>query len=98
MVRPMTRHLIAGAAALAVLGLGFLIWNALVPRERDTPVFAPAASQTDSASSRAVVEESSPPEPPRAESGCGQVLAEDSSEELAESTTGAKLSDCTVQR
>ena len=34
----MTRHLIAGAAALAILGLGFLAWNALVPRERDTPV------------------------------------------------------------
>ena len=41
MARPMTRHLIAGAAALAVLGLGFLAWNALAPRERDTPVFGP---------------------------------------------------------
>ena len=94
----MTRHLIAGAAALAVLGLGFLAWNALLPREREAPVFAPASSQTVPASFPAIIEESPPPEPPRTESGCMQVPAEESSEELAESMTGSKLYDRTVQR
>ena len=35
------RHLIAGAAALAVLGLGFLAWNALAPPDSDAPVYVP---------------------------------------------------------
>ena len=46
-VQPMMRHLIAGAAALAILGLGFLAWNALVPREPDAPVFAPVPEPED---------------------------------------------------
>lgn len=56
----MTRHLIAGAAALAILGLGFLAWNALMPRERDKPVFVPVPEP----SSRSVVQEVPAPAPP----------------------------------
>ena len=39
------RHLIAGAAALAVLGLGFLAWNALAPADSEAPVFVPVPEQ-----------------------------------------------------
>ncbi|MCY3818047.1 MAG: DUF3014 domain-containing protein [Gammaproteobacteria bacterium] len=60
----MTRHLIAGAAALAILGLGFLAWNALMPRERDQPVFVPVPEP----STPGVVEEGPPPAPPASES------------------------------
>ena len=60
----MTRHLIAGAAALAILGLGFLAWNALMPRERDAPVFVPVPER----SKPSVVEEGPPPAPPASES------------------------------
>ena len=67
----MTRHLIAGAAALAILGLGFLAWNALVPRERDTPVFVPVPEQETPAPSRKIVEEgTAPPELTEDESEC----------------------------
>lgn len=45
MNRVTNRHLIAGAAALAVLGLGFLAWNALAPPDRDAPVFVPVPEQ-----------------------------------------------------
>ena len=71
----MTRHLIAGAAALAVLGFGFLLWNALVPRERDVPIFAPTTPQTAPASPSAIVEEAPVPEPPPTESACVPVSA-----------------------
>ena len=74
----MTRHLIAGAAALAVLGFGFLLWNALVPRERDVPIFAPTTPtppQTAPASPSAIVEETLAPEPPPTESACVPVPA-----------------------
>ncbi len=60
----MTRHLIAGAAALAIIGLGFLAWNALMPREPDTPVFVPVPKPT----TPTVVEEIPPPAPPAPES------------------------------
>ncbi|MDE0053153.1 MAG: DUF3014 domain-containing protein [Gammaproteobacteria bacterium] len=63
-VETMTRHLIAGAAALAILGLGFLAWNALMPRERDTPVFVPVPEP----STPSVIEEGPPPAPPASES------------------------------
>ena len=49
MARRMTRHLIAGAAALAILGLGFLAWNALAPRSLDAPIFAPVPKETPAA-------------------------------------------------
>lgn len=72
----MTRHLIAGAAALAILGLGFLAWNALVPRERDTPVFVPVPEQEIPAPSRKIVEEETAPlELPEDESECVPVAA-----------------------
>ena len=72
----MTRHLIAGAAALAILGLGFLAWNALVPRERDTPVLVPVPEQEIPAPSRKIVEEETAPlEPPEDESECVPVAA-----------------------
>ena len=71
----MTRHLIAGAAALAVLGFGFLLWNALVPRERDVPIFAPTTPQTAPASPSAIVEEAPVPEPLPIESACVPVSA-----------------------
>ena len=71
----MTRHLIAGAAALAVLGFGFLAWNALVPRERDVPIFAPTTPQTAPASPSAIVEEAPVAEPPPTESACVPVPA-----------------------
>ena len=77
-VRPMTRHLIAGAAALAILGLGFLAWNALVPRERDTPVFVPVPEQESPEPSRKMVEEgTAPPELLEDESECIPVAAPD---------------------
>ncbi len=71
----MTRHLIAGAAALAVLGFGFLLWNALLPRERDVPIFAPTTPQTAPASPSAIVEEAPVPEPLPIESACVPVSA-----------------------
>ncbi len=72
----MTRHLIAGAAALAILGLGFLAWNALAPRERDAPVFVPVPEQDIPAPSRKIVEErTAPPELPEDESECVPVAA-----------------------
>ena len=71
----MTRRLIAGAAALAVLGLGFLVWNALLPRERDAPIFAPASSQMVPAAPPAIVEKVPPPDPPPTESACVPVPA-----------------------
>ena len=72
----MTRHLIAGAAALAILGLGFLAWNALVPRERDTPVFVPVPEQEIPAPSRKIVEDgTAPPELTEDESECVPVAA-----------------------
>ena len=52
------RHLIAGAAALAVLGLGFLAWNALAPPDTDAPVFLPVPDQ---AVPEPMVEEALPP-------------------------------------
>ena len=72
----MTRHLIAGAAALAILGLGFLAWNALVPRERDTPVLVPVPEQEIPVPSRKIVEKrTSPLELPEDESECVPVSA-----------------------
>ena len=72
----MTRHLIAGAAALAILGLGLLAWNALVPRERDTPVFVPVPEQEIPAPAPKVVEEeTAPTELPEDESECVPVAA-----------------------
>ena len=71
----MTPRLIVGAAALAVLGLGFLVWNALLPRERGAPIFAPVSSQTVPASPEAIVEEVPPPDPPPTESACVPVPA-----------------------
>ena len=71
----MTRHVVAGVAALAVLGLGFLAWNALLPRERATPIFAPTTPQTVPASPSAIVEEVPVPEPPPTESACVPVPA-----------------------
>ena len=72
----MTRHLIAGAAALAILGLGLLAWNALVPRERDTPVFVPVPERETPAPSRKIVEEgTAPSELPKDESACVPVAA-----------------------
>ncbi len=64
----MTPRLIVGAAALAVLGLGFLTWNALLPRERGAPIFAPVSSQTVPAAPPAIVEKVPPPDPPPTES------------------------------
>ena len=71
----MTPRLIVGAAALAVLGLGFLVWNALLPRERGAPIFAPVSSQTVPASPPAIVEKVPPPDPPPTESACVPVPA-----------------------
>ena len=71
----MTPRLIVGAAALAILGLGFLVWNALLPRERGAPIFAPVSSQTVPASPEAIVEEVPPPDPPPTESACVPVPA-----------------------
>ena len=71
----MTPRLIVGAAALAVLGLGFLVWNALLPRERGAPIFAPVSSQTVPAAPPAIVEKVPPPDPPPTESACVPVPA-----------------------
>lgn len=71
----MTRHLIAGAAALAILGLGFLAWNALVPRERDTPVFVPVPEQESPEPARNFVEEETVPPELSEESACVPVAA-----------------------
>lgn len=73
----MTRHLIAGAAALAILGLGFLAWNALVPRERDTPVFVPVPERESPDPARNIVEEETAPPELSEESGCVPVAAPD---------------------
>ena len=74
----MTRHLIAGAAALAIMGLGFLAWNALVPRERDTPIFVPVPEREMPASDPAAVEDGTPtPDAASAESACASVPAPD---------------------
>ena len=64
------RHLIAGAAALAVLGLGFLAWNALAPPASDAPVFVPVP---DEPVPEPVVEEA--PSPLLEESDCVPVDA-----------------------
>lgn len=45
MMRRTTPHLIAGAVALAIVGFGFLLWNALMLREPETPVFAPVPKE-----------------------------------------------------
>lgn len=72
----MTRHLIAGAAALAILGLGLLAWNALVPRERDTPVFVPVPEREAPTPAPKIVEqETAQPELPDGESACVPVAA-----------------------
>lgn len=67
----MIRKLIAGVAALAILGLGFLAWNALVPREPDTPVFAPVPQQEVPAPVPGAVGNRTPPsEPAASDSAC----------------------------
>ena len=57
MMRRTTPHLMAGAVALAIVGFGFLLWNALMLREPDTPVFAPVPREDVPAAVPAVAEE-----------------------------------------
>ena len=45
MKRPMTPHLISGAVALAIVGFGFLLWNAFTLKAPEAPIFAPVPEQ-----------------------------------------------------
>ncbi len=69
----MTPNLIAGAVALAIVGFGFLLWNALMLRAPDSPVFGPATVPEAPAPVPGVMgmgEGTTPSEPPASDSGC----------------------------
>ena len=73
MKRPMTpHHLIAGAVALAIVGFGFLLWNALMLEAPDAPVFAPVQEESAPAPAPAAVEEETAP---TVDAGCETVPA-----------------------
>ncbi len=62
MKRPMTpHHLIAVAVALAIVGFGFLLWNALMLEAPEAPVFAPVPKESAPAPAPAVVGEEAAP-------------------------------------